>query len=266
MIVVVNRDEAAIASRLKGIMTDQQTYPISRRFLLNRGRDRLRQEEVAALEAAFDDVRTIPARKTLIEKGAPVDHSTLLVEGVMCRYLDDQQGHRQLLGVHIAGDFVDLHGFPLDRLDHDVATVTESRIATIPRERIMDLVSRFPNLARVLWRSTMLDAAMHREWIFRLGRLGAQGRVAHFFAEMEARLRLADLADDRGAPLPINQTDVAEACGLTPVHVNRVLRILREDGLMTFRSGVIEIGNRRALHRLAEFDDEYLYPDRPADS
>lgn len=247
-------------------MTDKHNLPISHRFLRNRGRNAMSAEEAAALEAAFEGPRICPARKTLIEKGAPVHHSTLLIEGVMCRYLDDTDGHRQLLGVHIAGDFVDLHGFPLERLDHNVATLTEATIATIPRERVMDLVARFPNLARVLWRSTMLDAAMHREWIFRLGRLDAQGRVAHFFAEMETRLRLAGLGDDRGVPLPINQTDVAEACGLTPVHVNRVLRTLREDGLATFRSGVIEIGDRAALHRLAEFDDEYLYPDRLAAS
>lgn len=243
-------------------MTDQNSAPISHRFLLNRGRNAMAAEEAAALEAAFDGVRTVPARKTLIEKGAPVRHSTLLIDGVMCRYLDDNDGQRQLLGVHIAGDFVDLHGFPLERLDHDVATLTEATIATIPREDVMDLVARFPNLARILWRSTMLDAAMHREWIFRLGRLSAQGRIAHFFSEMETRLRLAGLGGEGGAPLPINQTDVAEACGLTPVHVNRVLRILREDGLLTFRSGVIEIGDRQALHRLAEFDEDYLYPDR----
>jgi CRP-like cAMP-binding protein len=247
-------------------MTDQHSAPISNRFLRNRGRQGMTAEESAALEAAFNPVLTFPGRKTVIRKSESVLHSTLLIEGVMCRYLDDTEGQRQLLGVHIAGDFVDLHGFPLERLDHDVATLTEATIATIPRERVMDLVARFPNLARVLWRSTMLDAAMHREWIFRLGRLGAQGRVAHFFAEMETRLRLAGLGDENAVPLPINQTDVAEACGLTPVHVNRVLRALREDGLLTFRSGLVEIGDRRGLHRLAEFDDEYLYPDRPTAS
>jgi CRP-like cAMP-binding protein len=265
MIILAGREGAGIA-KPTGTMTDQQTAPLSHRFLRNRGRTRMSAEEIAALEAAFDGVRTVAARKTLIEKGAPVQHSTLLIDGVMCRYLDDNDGQRQLLGVHIAGDFVDLHGFPLERLDHDVATLTEATIATIPRERVMDLVARFPNLARVLWRSTMLDAAMHREWIFRLGRLGAQGRVAHFFSEMETRLRLAGLGDENATPLPINQTDVAEACGLTPVHVNRVLRVLREDGLLTFRSGVIRIDDRHALHRLAEFDDEFLYPDRSAAS
>ena len=187
-------------------------------------------EESAALEASFEDVRTVQARKTLVHRGEPVRRSTFLIEGLMCRYLDDQQGYRQLLGVHIAGDFVDLHGFPLGHLDHDVATLTEARIATLPREKLLDLVARYPNLAKILWRSTMLDSAIHREWIFRIGRLSALGRVAHFFAEMDTRLRLAGLADEGRAPLPINQTDVAEACGLTPVHVNRVLRQLREIG------------------------------------
>ncbi|RHW19439.1 Crp/Fnr family transcriptional regulator [Sphingomonas gilva] len=247
-------------------MTIEPDAPISGRFLLNRGRKRMTPEERAALEAAFDGVRSVPARRTVIERGAPVDRSTLLVEGVMCRYLDDQQGHRQLLGLYIAGDFIDLHGFPLERLDHDIATITDVRIASVPRERLKDLVARHPNLARTLWFSTTVDAAMHREWIFRMGRLGATGRVAHFFSEMDARLRLAELGDEGGVPLPINQTDVAETCGLTAVHVNRVMRRLREDGLATFRSGVLRIENRKGLHRLAEFSDDYLYPDRPVSS
>lgn len=241
--------------------TTDPTKPISGRFLRNRGRSGMAPEESAALEASFEDVRTIRARKTLVHRGEPVLRSTFLIEGLMCRYLDDQQGYRQLLGVHIPGDFVDLHGFPLGHLDHDVATLTEARIATLPREKLLELVARYPNLAKILWRSTMLDSAIHREWIFRIGRLSALGRVAHFFAEMETRLRLAELADEGRAPLPINQTDVAEACGLTPVHVNRVLRQLRESGMLVFRSGVLHIEDRKALHRLAEFHDAYLYPD-----
>lgn len=240
-------------------MAAEEQYPISARFLRYRGRDRISAEEMAALEAAFDPPRVAPARKTLIAKQDRVTASTILVEGIMCRYLDDRQGYRQLLGIHVPGDFVDLHGYPLMKLDHDVAALTEVKVASVPRERMDRLTERFPNLTRTLWYSTMLDAAMHREWIFRLGRLGAAGRVAHFFSEAEARLRLAGFGDEHSAPLPINQTDVAEACGLTPVHVNRVLRQLREEGLMTFRSGVLTIGDRARLYRLAEFDKTYLY-------
>ena len=237
---------------------------ITERFLRYRGRNRLTAEDLAALEAAFDPPRDVPARKTLIEKGQEVRGSTILIEGIMCRYLDDRQGYRQLLGIHVPGDFVDLHGYPLVRLDHDVAALTPVKVAIVPRERMDTLTERHPRLARTLWYSTMLDAAMHREWIFRLGRLGALGRVAHFFSEADARLRLAGIGDRDGTPLPINQADVAEACGLTPVHVNRVLRQLREEGLMTFRAGTIEIGDRTRLYRLAEFDKVYLYCDEDA--
>lgn len=238
--------------------------PISGRFLLNRGRERLSLEERRALEEAFDPPKTVAARATVTRRGQPISHSTMLIDGVMCRYLDDHEGRRQLLGMHVAGDFIDLHGFPLEHLDHDIAAISPVRIASIPRARMAVLIEKFPNLARMLWRSTMYDAAIHREWIFRLGRLEAKGRVAHFFSEMDARLRLAEIGSESSAPLPLNQTDIAEACGLTSVHVNRVLRQLREDGLATFRSGALTIGNRAMLHRLAEFDYTYLYPDTDA--
>jgi CRP-like cAMP-binding protein len=262
--VIVTLSGRNNAHRIAGTSAIEPNFPISGRFLQNRGRSRLSLEERAALEAAFDPIRSVPARKTLVERDRPVDQSTFLVEGLLCRYLDDQQGHRQLLGLHIAGDFVDLHGYPLGRLDHDVATISDALIATISRERMTELVTRYPNLARTLWYSTMLDSAMHREWIFRLGRLGAVGRVAHFFSEIEVRLRLAKVGDEHGVPLPVTQVDVAEVCGLTPVHVNRVLRQLREEGVVTFRSGELRVQDRSGLHRLAEFDARYLYPDKTA--
>lgn len=237
---------------------------ITARFLLNRGRDRLSAEELDALEQAFDAPKTLPPRRTIIERGDEIGVSTFLLEGVMSRHLDDQDGYRQLFGLHIAGDFFDLHALPLRHLDHDVATITECVVATIPRDRGIALLERYPNLAMMMWYATMLDAAMHREWIFRLGRLSAIGRVAQFFCETEARLRATGLGDDDAVPLPINQTDVAEACGLTPVHVNRVLRTLREEGLLTFRSGTVRIEDRARLYRRGEFDDRYLYLDKPA--
>lgn len=239
----------------------ERNLPISNRFLLNRGRSRLSLEEQCALEEAFDPPRSIAARTTVTRRGETIGHSTVLIEGVMCRHLDDHEGRRQLLGLHIAGDFIDLHGFPLEQLDHDIAAISPARVASIPRARVAGLIASFPNLARVLWRSTMYDAAIHREWIFRLGRLEAKGRVAHFFCEMDARLRFAEIGSENAAPLPINQTDIAEACGLTSVHVNRVLRQLREDGLATFRGGTLTLNNRPILYPLADFDCKYLYPE-----
>ena len=111
----------------------------------------------------------------------------------------------------------------------------------------------------MLWYSTLLDAAMHREWIFRLGRLGAEGRVAHFFAELEARMAMVGLAPDGRFALPMTQADLGEACGITGVHANRVLRRLREDGLLAFAGRQVEVLDRAELRRLGEFQSDYLY-------
>ena len=234
------------------------------RFLRGRTRDALSEEEQQVLEAAVSNVRSVPARTTVMRRGELVNHSTLLVEGFMCRYLDDRDGYRQLLSLHVPGDFVDLHGFPMKHLDHDIATLGVCTIATVEHRTLSEILARHPRLTRWLWFSTLLDAAIHREWIFRLGRLGAEGRVAHLFCELNARLEMVGLAADGRFSLPATQADVAEACGITGVHVNRVLRLMRERGLVSFRSGEVRILDEAGLRALAEFDPVYLYGEHSA--
>jgi CRP-like cAMP-binding protein len=233
-------------------------------FLRGRRRHELTADDLAALEEAADGIRELPARLTIIRQHEPVHFSTYLIDGLMCRYMDDREGLRQLVALHVAGDFVDLHAYPLRQLDHDLATITPCRVATVPHERIDRLVISHPNLAKHLWFSTLMDAAIHREWIFALGRLDAVGRVAHFFCETEAKLRAVGLSDGRRFALPITQTDLGEACGITSVHMNRMLRDLREGGILHFSSGEAEIMDRAKLERMAEFDPAYLYLDRTA--
>ena len=234
------------------------------RFLRGRTRDALSEEEQQVLEAAVSNVRSVPARTTVMRRGELVNDSTLLVEGFMCRYLDDRDGYRQLVSLHVPGDFVDLHGFPMKHLDHDIATLSVCTIATVEHRTLGEILVKHPRLTRWLWFSTLLDAAIHREWIFRLGRLGAEGRVAHFFCELNARLEMVGLAADGRFSLPATQADVAEACGITGVHVNRVLRLLRERGLVSFRSGEVRILDFAGLRALAEFDPVYLYGEHSA--
>lgn len=229
------------------------------RFLLGRRRDRLSQDDLDHLDAACEQSVDVPARKVVVRAGERVTQSTLLLEGFMCRYMDDRAGHRQLVSLHVAGDFVDLHGFPMERLDHDVATISACRVATWTHEALEGLIRERPTLRRMLWFSTLLDAAMHREWIFRLGRLDAEGRIAHLMCEMEVRLEMVGLATDGRFPLPLKQSDLAEASGLTGVHVNRVLRSLRERELLLFRGGEVTILDRRRLRALGEFNPAYLY-------
>lgn len=232
------------------------------RFLLGRGRDKLDSVELGALEAAMSGVQRVVARKLMVRRGDRVRHSLLVVEGLVCRYMDDREGARQIVAMHVAGEFVDLHGFPMGRLDHDVAALTPVTVATFEHAALEGLIRAHPHLGRMLWFSTLLDAAMHREWIFRLGRLDAAGRVAHLFCELDAKMAMAGLTGGDGRfALPITQADLAESCGITPVHVNRVLRSLRETGLLLFRDGMAEIQDRARLRALGEFDPAYLYGD-----
>lgn len=180
----------------------------------------------------------------------------------MCRYMDARDGYRQLVAFQVPGDFVDLHAYPLQRLDHDVASIAESRIAVVPHARLDEIVRTHPRLARLLWRSTLLDAALHREWIFRLGRLDAAGRVAHFILETYHRMMAVERVRDGVFALPLTQQDLGEACGLTSVHVNRTVRRLREDGLAEIGRGEARVLDEARLARLAEFDPDYLYLER----
>lgn len=231
------------------------------RFLRSRRGVRLETAERARLEAAISEVRLIYPRTRLVRAGEPLSQSTLLIEGFMCRHIDDRKGLRQLVAIHVPGDFVDLHGYPLKTLDHDIATLTAATIATVPHEELAAIEREAPELARKLWYATLLDAAIHRAWLFRLGRLDAIGRVAHFLCETNARLAVAGLSDGRRFVLGITQNDLAEICGLTDVHVNRVVRALREEGLCMFRSSLVEIFDPARLAARGQFDPTYLYID-----
>lgn len=229
------------------------------RFLRDRRGIELELYERAALESAIAEVRTVGPREIIVRAGERLEQSTLLIEGFMSRYIDDRRGLRQLVAVHVPGDFVDLHAYPLKTLDHDVATMTAATVAIVPHGALDRIRIEMPSLVIKLWFATLIDAAIHRAWLFRLGRLDAVGRVAHFLSETNARLMSAGLSDGRRFALGLIQNDLAEICGLTSVHVNRVMRQLREDGLCTYRSSLVEIPHPEQLARRGEFDPAYLY-------
>ncbi len=229
------------------------------RFLRKKRGVVLTAEERTRLEGAISEIKTLAPRTNIVLAGEHLSHSTLLIEGYMSRYIDDRNGLRQLVAVHVPGDFVDLHAFPLKVLDHDVATMTAATVAMVPHAELDLIIRELPELARKLWFSTLIDAAIHRAWLFRLGRLDAVGRVAHFLSETNVRLISAGLSDGRRFAMGLTQTDLAEICGLTNVHVNRVLRQLREEKLCVFRSSLVEILEPERLEARGQFDPAYLY-------
>lgn len=228
-------------------------------FLRGRRRSELTVEEKAALENAISEVVVVPPRQTIAHRGDRLRNSTLLIEGFICRYMDARDGYRQLVSYQIPGDFVDLHGYPTRHIDHDIASLTEVRIALVPHERLDTIMATMPHLAQLLWFSTLLDAALHREWIFRIGRLDALGRVAHFLCETNLRMASVGRAVDGRFAMPLTQQDLGEACGLTSVHVNRTVRRLREEGVAQISRGHAHVMDFARLARIGEFDPDYLY-------
>ncbi len=235
---------------------------IDRHLAKLRVRDALTAEEAVAMRDAVTDFRDVAADQVVVRSQEVQDHSTLLIDGFMCRYKDLQNGQRQITQLNVAGDFVDLHSFTLKYLDHDVMTLTPCRIGIVPHDGLRRISEQFPHLARLLWFTTNLDAAIHREWVLSLGRRSARAKLAALFSELQLRLEVVGLADDRGYDLPLTQTDVAECTGLTNVHVNRILRELREEGIVDFHGGRVTILDRDRLWRTADFDPAYLYLDK----
>jgi CRP-like cAMP-binding protein len=232
-------------------------------ILRNRAGDELSAHERDVLESAVSELRTYPAGHTAVRQGQPVDISTLLVEGLMTRHVDTRDGRRHMVGVHVPGDFVDLHAYALKRLDHDVGALTEVRVAIVPHSALERIQASMPHLTRRLWFLTLLDGALHRQWVYRLASLNAMQRVAHFLCETNARLLAVGASDGRSFALPVTQGDIGEVCSLTNVHVNRVLRQLREAGLCTFRSSVVEIHDLPGLAAAGQFQPDYLYLNPP---
>ncbi|WP_333571668.1 Crp/Fnr family transcriptional regulator [Sphingomonas sp.] len=232
---------------------------IERHLLKLRLRDTIDPAEEAALRETIVDTVSHPAGRTIVRAGEELNYSTLLLDGLIGRYKDLKNGQRQITHVHVAGDFADLHGFTLKRLDHSLLALTPCTVARAAHVRLREITEKHAHLTRVMWFSTNVDAAIHREWEVSLGRRSAIQRAAHVFCELHVRLGAVGLADEQGYKLAISQAELAECLGLTPVHVNRVLRELRERGLVEFRNGRVSFQDLSGLKRLAEFDPGYLY-------
>lgn len=224
-----------------------------------RKRDDISRAEEAAIRAAIAEVRDVPGNKVLVRRGQEIGESLLLVDGWIARTRDLADGQRQITELHVSGDFSDLHGFTLKRLDHNLVTLARSRIAVFPHDRLRALFEGFPHLARVYWLMTNIDAAIHREWTVSLGRRTAIGRMAHLFCELQARLEVSDLTDGTSYEFPLTQQELSECLGITAVHVNRTLQELRRRGLIVLEGRRLTILDRAALSKVGEFDPLYLY-------
>ena len=221
-------------------------------------------DEERVIRGLVAETRRVRADEVVVAAGQELDFSLLLIDGWLVRSKDLPSGDRQVMELHIAGDFADLHGFTLKRLDHDLISVSECTLGIVPHERLMEISERRPHLARVYWLSTNVDAAITREMALSLAQRSAISRMAHLFCELHVRLGIVDKTQGNTFEFPLTQRELAECLGLTVVHVNRTLQELRRRGLVEAGNRQITILDKRGLESLAEFDPAYLYLDRRA--
>lgn len=233
-------------------------YPLTGRFLMGRLRDAMSEAEKQTVESLVESVEDYDTPTQILSRGDLCDRSTMLVDGFVLRTIHEGD-RRYVVGVQVPGDFIDLHAFALKRLDHDIVTVGNVRLGFTSHDRIQHVMETNPHLARLLWFSTLLDAAIHREWILKLEQLRAPRRAAHVFCEIWKRLEFVGLAKPDGIRTPLIQADLADMCGTTAIHMNRALSQLRKEGMADFQRGIVRIPHRERLEKFSSFDPAYLY-------
>jgi CRP-like cAMP-binding protein len=224
-----------------------------------RAMTKLGEDDIAAIEALPIQVQELAAHSSILVKGSRPSQCCLMIEGFSARSQTTDDGKRQILSIHIPGDMPDLQSLHLHVMDHDLRTLSDCTLGFIAHDALRALARARPMIAEALWRETLVDAAIFRAWIVNLGRRPANQRLAHLLLEIRRRLELVGLATDDRYELPMTQLDLADALGLTPVHMNRVLKALRSDGLLDVKKFVVKLGDAQKLMTLGDFDDLYLH-------
>ena len=219
----------------------------------------LAHEDREALLALPFHVRTCPPGHYLVRDGDKPDSCCLLLGGFAYRHKITGEGARQIISIHMASEFVDLQNIFLDLSDHSVQCLTEAEVAFIPRAAIREIALSSPAIGRALWIETLIDASIFREWVVNVGRRDSRSRVAHLLCEFSLRLAAAGLASGHCYELPMTQEQIADTVGLTPVHVNRVLRQLGEEGLIERDRRSIRIVDWRRMREAGDFNERYLH-------
>lgn len=224
-----------------------------------KGSGTLELDDEGRLRAACRHIRSYPAGHDLIQEGAEPGPVFVILDGWVARYKILPEGTRQIIAFMMPGDFCDMHVAMLDEMDHNIGTLTAATVATIQRSEMEALVNASPALIRAFWLSQLIEAAILRSTIVSMGRRGSLERIAHLLCELCFRLRNTDPASNRRFVVPFSQIVLADAVGLTPVHVNRVIRKLRLSGALENDGASLVISDLQALARIAGFDDNYLH-------
>ncbi|HEX8467413.1 MAG TPA: Crp/Fnr family transcriptional regulator [Allosphingosinicella sp.] len=222
-------------------------------------RVRLEADDRSAIQALPITRRTLEPAAYMVREGEAADVCILLLSGFAYRHKITGDGQRQILSVHMPGEFLDLQNCLLGLADHNVQALTRCEVATVPVAALRTLADQHPRVGRAMWIDTLIDAAIFREWIVNVGRRDSISRLSHLLCEFALRLEAADLAQDRRYELPMTQEQLADCTGLTPVHVNRVLKELGRLGLINRDKRSVEILEWERLQQIGDFNTRYLH-------
>jgi CRP-like cAMP-binding protein len=220
---------------------------------------KLSDDERHALENLPMQLTDIRADQDIGREGDRPSRCFVMLEGIACPFKMTDKGRRQIMAFYLAGDIPDLQSLLLNTMDHTIATITPCKVGFIRHEHLRDLCRQFPRVADAFWRNTLIDAAVFREWMTSIGRREAYPRIAHLICELLVRMRAVGLAEDHTAEIPITQVEIADALGLSNVHVNRVLTALRSDGLIEIKGRLIRVPDWERLKEVGDFDAGYLH-------
>ncbi len=235
-------------------------FEMSNGFLRKLGKlAELTSEDVAALEKAMSQPRRHAARHDLIREGDAPGPMFVVLEGWACRYKLLPNGTRQIMAFLMPGDACDLHVRLLAEMDHSIQTLTPAVVATVSRADMEALLTGYPNIARAMYSAQLVDESILRAWIVSMGRRSSTERVAHLICELYLRALNIGLTGEGDFALPLSQLVLADASGMTAVHINRVLKELRLAGAMSVTRGGVTISDPVKLVQIAGFDENYLH-------
>jgi CRP-like cAMP-binding protein len=223
----------------------------------------LKPDEQEAVLALPHRVETIGAGNYIVREGEEARHACLLLSGFAYRQKLARDGSRSISALHMKGDVVDLQNSLLGLADHSVQALTGAKVAFIPRQAVVDLAFRLPNVGMAMWYDTLVDGSIFREWILNIARRDAQARIAHLLCEFGVRLEALGLGDRTSYELPMTKDHIADATGLTSVHVNRSLVELEGRGLIARTVRYVAVSDWSNLVAAGDFDDAYLHLRRP---